>query len=89
MPKLNAIVRRFARVLRWVAADGGLFSRFISPALIFTMIVAYVTADNEALRAAFSDPDKFTAARTLSLSFCERDCFCFRPGKNFPRCVAV
>jgi len=40
----------------------GLFSRIISLMLTVNLIVAYVTADNEALHAIFSDPDKFMAA---------------------------
>jgi putative oxidoreductase len=40
----------------------GLFSRLISFVLTINMIMAYVTADKEALSSIFSDPDKFTAA---------------------------
>ncbi len=62
MPGLNA----------WVAASveclGGLFllvgfaSRLSAIPLSITMIVAYLTADNEALKSLFSDTDKFTSA---------------------------
>jgi putative oxidoreductase len=40
----------------------GLFSRIISLMLTVNLIVAYVTADREAMFAIFSDPDKFMAA---------------------------
>lgn len=40
----------------------GLASRLVSIPLTIVMIVAYATAENEALRAIFSDPDKFTSA---------------------------
>lgn len=40
----------------------GLFSRIISLALTVNLIMAYVTADHEALFSIFSDPDKFMAA---------------------------
>jgi len=40
----------------------GLFSRIISLALTVNLVMAYVTADREALFSIFSDPDKFTAA---------------------------
>src|SRR5213594_4037878 len=43
----------------------GLFSRIISLMLTVNLIVAYITADHEALRAIFSDPDKFMAAAPL------------------------
>lgn len=62
LPGLNA----------WVAASvecfGGLFllvgfaSRLTSIPLSITMIVAYLTADHEALKSIFSDTDKFTSA---------------------------
>jgi len=40
----------------------GLASRLISIPLTVVMIVAYVTAESDALKAIFSDPDKFTGA---------------------------
>ena len=40
----------------------GLFSRLIALMLTVNLIVAYITADREALFSIFSDPDKFYAA---------------------------
>jgi len=40
----------------------GLASRLVAIPVAFTMIVAYLTADYEALTGIFSDPDKFVAA---------------------------
>src|SRR5712664_4911337 len=40
----------------------GLLSRLTALALTVNMIMAYVTADREALHSIFSDPDKFYAA---------------------------
>ena len=40
----------------------GLVSRVIALPLIVVMLVAYATADREALLAVFSDPDQFTSA---------------------------
>jgi putative oxidoreductase len=40
----------------------GLLSRLTALALTVNMIMAYVTADREALFSIFSDPDKFYAA---------------------------
>jgi hypothetical protein len=41
----------------------GLFTRYVSPpALDFHRCLPRATADNEALHAIFSDPDKFTGA---------------------------
>jgi putative oxidoreductase len=40
----------------------GLLSRLTALVLTVNMIMAYVTADRQALRSIFSDPDKFYAA---------------------------
>lgn len=40
----------------------GLASRFIAVPLTINMLVAYITADREALFSVISDPDKFYAA---------------------------
>src|ERR1700682_3688772 len=40
----------------------GLLSRLTALVLTVNMIMAYVTADREALLSIFSDPDKFSAA---------------------------
>lgn len=40
----------------------GLLSRVTALVLTVNMVMAYVTADREALSSIFSDPDKFTAA---------------------------
>jgi putative oxidoreductase len=40
----------------------GLFSRLVTVPLIFTMVIAYVTAESEALQHIWSDPDKFVTA---------------------------
>jgi putative oxidoreductase len=45
------------------------------------MLVAYVTADNEALRAVFSEPDKFTGAAPFLFLLASVTVFVFGPGK--------
>ncbi|MDD5542206.1 MAG: DoxX family protein [Acidobacteriia bacterium] len=47
----------------------GLLSRPISLILTINMIMAYVTADREALRSFFSDPGKFYAADPYTFLF--------------------
>jgi putative oxidoreductase len=47
----------------------GLFSRIISLMLTINLIVAYITADREALLSIFSDRDKFTAAAPFTFLF--------------------
>jgi putative oxidoreductase len=66
---------------------GGLFllvgfaSRLVSIPLIFTMIVAYVTADREALQGIFSDPDEFMKATPFLFLLACVIVLVFGPGK--------
>ncbi len=59
----------------------GLFSRLISLVLTINMIMAYVTADREALLSFFSDPDKFSAAAPYVFLIASLIIFVFGPGK--------
>ncbi len=61
-PTLNAYLAGSAECFCGLFLLLGFASRLATLPLIFTMIIAYVTAENEALRSIFSDPDKFTAA---------------------------
>jgi hypothetical protein len=45
------------------------------------MIVAYITADSEALFSSFSDPDKFTAAAPHTFLVASLIVLIFGPGK--------
>jgi len=58
----------------------GLFSRIISLMLTVNLIVAYITADNEALHAVFSDPDKFMAAAPFTFLMAALIILIFGPG---------
>jgi putative oxidoreductase len=44
------------------------------------MLAAYITADKEALRSIFSDPDKFTAAAPYVFLIASLIVFLFGPG---------
>ena len=59
----------------------GLFSRMISLVLVVNMIMAYTTADREALLAFFSDPDKFSAAAPYVFLVASLIVLIFGPGK--------
>ncbi|HEY3836601.1 MAG TPA: DoxX family protein [Bryobacteraceae bacterium] len=59
----------------------GLGSRLIAAPLVIDMIVAYVTADREALGQIFSDPDKFYAAAPYTFLFASLIVLIFGPGK--------
>lgn len=62
MPKLNAMMAGSVECFGGLLLVVGLASRLISIPVAFTMIVAYLTADPEALRSIISDTDKFTGA---------------------------
>jgi putative oxidoreductase len=59
----------------------GLGSRLIALPLVIDMIVAYITADREALFSIFSDPDKFTAAAPYTFLVASLIVLIFGPGK--------
>ena len=62
LPGLNAWVASSVECVGGLFLLAGFASRLISIPLSITMIVAYLTADNEALKSIFSDTDKFTSA---------------------------
>lgn len=81
LPKLNAILAGSTECFGGALLLLGLFSRLVSVPLIFTMLVAYATADKEALAAIFSDTDKFTGATPFLFLFACVIVFAFGPGK--------
>jgi putative oxidoreductase len=81
LPKLNALLAGSTECFGGLLLLVGLGSRLVSLPLIFTMIVAYATADSEALHAIFSDPDKFTSATPFLFLFAVVIIFLFGPGK--------
>jgi len=58
----------------------GLASRLVTIPLIVTMLVAYITADREALTSIYSDPDKFLGATPFLFLFASVLIFVFGPG---------
>jgi len=59
----------------------GLGSRIIALPLTINMLVAYLTADREALFSIFSDPGKFYAADPFTFFFASLLILVFGPGK--------
>jgi putative oxidoreductase len=59
----------------------GLLSRLTSLALTINLIVAYITADRDALFSIFSDPDKFYAAAPYTFLVASVIVLLFGPGK--------
>ena len=58
----------------------GLASRLISIPLVIDMAVAYITADREALKTIFSEPDKFYAAAPFTFLVASLIVLLFGPG---------
>lgn len=59
----------------------GLGSRLIALPLVINMIVAYVTADREALFSIFSSPDRFMAAAPFTFLVASLIILIFGPGQ--------
>jgi len=59
----------------------GLASRLIAVPLTINMLVAYITADREALLSVISDPDKFYAAAPYTFLVASLIVLIFGPGK--------
>ncbi|HUB83763.1 MAG TPA: DoxX family protein [Bryobacteraceae bacterium] len=59
----------------------GLGSRLIALLLTCNMLMAYITADREALLSAFSDPDKFYAASPYTFLVASVIVLVFGPGE--------
>ena len=59
----------------------GLLSRMTALVLAINMVVAYVSADREALLAVFSDPDKFYAAAPYTFLVASVVILLMGPGK--------
>jgi putative oxidoreductase len=81
VPALNAY---FVSVLEFgggILLILGIGSRLIAVPLVIDMIVAYITADREALLSIFSNPDKFTAAAPYTFLVASLIVLIFGPGK--------
>jgi putative oxidoreductase len=81
MPKLSAIMAGSTECVGGLLLLAGLFSRFASLALICVMSVALWTAEREAVRHIFSDPDKFLATDPFLFLYAAVLVFAFGPGR--------
>ena len=81
LPKLNALAAGSVECVGGLCLLLGLGARIASVPLVFTLLVAYVTADREALLSFFSDTDKFTAATPFLFLLAALIVFAFGPGK--------
>jgi putative oxidoreductase len=80
-PELNAYLAGTTECVGGFLLLLGLGSRVVAIPLIFTMIVAYATADREAVQSIFTDPDKFTSADPFLFLLTAVIVLLFGPGK--------
>lgn len=80
-PKLNAIIAGSTECFGGALLVLGLATRLVSVPLAFTMMVAYATADKEAVQALFTDFDQFTKAAPFPFLLASIVVFVFGPGK--------
>ncbi len=81
MPRLSAIMSGSTECIGGLLLLLGLFSRFAALALMGVMTVALLTAENEAVRHIFSDPDKFLSTDPFLFLYAAVIVFAFGPGK--------
>ena len=81
VPKLNAIMAGSTECFGGVLLMLGLFARAATVPLTFCMLVAYATADREALLGIFSAPDKFLGADPFLFLFAAVIVLAFGPGR--------
>src|SRR5215469_14246497 len=81
MPALMAVLISCLEFFGGIFLALGLLSRLTALALTINMIMAYVTADREALFSIFSDPDKFYAAAPYTFLIASLIILIFGPGK--------
>ncbi len=79
-PHLNAIMAGSTECFGGLLLLLGLGSRIITVPLIFTMVIAYVTTEQEALHALYSDPDKFVSAAPFQFMLTAIIVLIFGPG---------
>lgn len=80
MPLVNAYLAGATECFGGLLLVAGIASRLVAIPVAFTMIVAYVTADFEALTSIFTDPDKFVAAAPFPFLFTALLVLAFGPG---------
>jgi putative oxidoreductase len=81
LPKVNAVLAGGTECVGGVLLALGLFARPAAVPLIFTMLVAYGTADRDALRALASDPDQFVTAAPFLFLLASLLVLAFGPGR--------
>jgi putative oxidoreductase len=80
-PSLNAHFIALLETTGGILLILGLASRIIAVPLVVNMLVAYITADREALGSIFSEPEKFYGAAPYTFLFAALFILIFGPGR--------
>lgn len=80
LPHVNAIMAGCTECFGGLLLLVGLGSRIITVPLIFTMVIAYLTTEQEALKVIYSDPDKFVSAAPFQFLLTALIVLIFGPG---------
>jgi putative oxidoreductase len=80
-PTLNAYLAGSAEAICSLFLIFGIASRLAAIPVVFTMIVAYLTADQEAVTSMLSNSDKFVKADPFPFLLLGMIVFVFGPGK--------
>jgi putative oxidoreductase len=81
MPGVTAVAISSLEFFGGIFLAAGLLSRLTALVLTINMLMAYITADREALLAIFSDPDKFYAAAPYTFLIASLLVLIFGPGR--------
>jgi putative oxidoreductase len=81
LPTLNAYLAGAAETFCSLFLIFGIASRLAAIPVVFTMIVAYLTADQEAVRSMLSNSDKFVKADPFPFLLLALFVFVFGPGQ--------
>ena len=80
MPRLNAVLAGSTECFGGLLLLLGLGSRIVTVPLIFTMIIAYVTAESDKLHNLFARPDDFVSAAPFQFMLTAIIVLIFGPG---------
>jgi putative oxidoreductase len=81
MPSFNAHLAGGTEFLGGLLFLTGFASRLVCLPLLFTLTIAYLTAETAALKVVFSDPDKFVTAAPFLFMLACLVVLAFGPGK--------
>jgi putative oxidoreductase len=81
MPAQMAVFISCVELFGGIFLAVGLLSRLTALVLTINLVMAYVTADKEALHSIFSDPDKFYAAAPYTFLIASLIILIFGPGR--------